>query len=188
MNSSSTRQFRDEPLHGVSTCTSWFQHGVDAIGDLGALIFTVTDHQDCVASERPRPTQQHKAQPGCSVLWRTYVRDSGGRHADVWRTRWSAALGRGSEVTDVRTVEHVVDIPVPGLRLLRKPRSSWWKSWSNSLRLNAGALAHIVREPQSRSNTFPLLSVFGELMQSQLLLLSVSTGRNNYRSVPAALS
>ena len=40
VNSSSTRQFhRDEPLHGVSTCISWFQHGVDAIGDLGALIW-----------------------------------------------------------------------------------------------------------------------------------------------------
>ena len=42
---------------------------------------------DCVACERPR-LKQHKAQPGCSVLWRTYVRDSGGRHADAWRTRW----------------------------------------------------------------------------------------------------
>ena len=71
--------------------------------------------QVTVACERPRlKQQQHKAQPGCSVLWRTYLRDSGGRHADAWRTRWSAALGGGSEVTDGRTVEHVVDIPVPG--------------------------------------------------------------------------
>ena len=57
----------------------------------GSFDLTVTDHQDCVACERPRLTQQHKAQPGCSVLWRTYVRASGGRHADAWRTRWSAA-------------------------------------------------------------------------------------------------
>ena len=86
------------------------------------------------------------------------------------------------------------------LRLLRKPENDnvWWSRISEqlveelvklqTLRLNASALAQIVREPQSRSNTFPLLRVFGELMQSQSLLLSVSTGRNNYRSVPAALS
>ena len=49
--------------------------------------------------ERPRlKHQQHKAQPNCSVLWRTYVRDYGGRHADAWRTDWGAALG-GSEVS-----------------------------------------------------------------------------------------
>ena len=64
----------------------------------GSFDFTVTDHQDYVACERPRLTQHHKAQPGCSVLWRTYVRASGGRHADAWRTRWSAALG-GKEVS-----------------------------------------------------------------------------------------
>ena len=86
------------------------------------------------------------------------------------------------------------------LRLLRKPEydNVWWSRISEqlieelvklqTLRLNASALAHIVGEPQSRSNTFPLLRVFGELMQSQSLLLSVSTGRNNHRSVPAALS
>ena len=39
VNSSSTRQLSDEPLHEVSTCTSWFRHGVDAVGDLGALIW-----------------------------------------------------------------------------------------------------------------------------------------------------
>ena len=59
--------------------------------------FDYTDHRDCVVCERPRLKQRHEAQPGCSVLWRTYVRASGGRHADAWRTRWSAAqrLQRG---------------------------------------------------------------------------------------------
>ena len=135
-------------------------------------------------------------------MWRTYVRDSGGGHADAWRTGWSAALGGGSEVADVRTVEHTVDIPVPGA----SSSSSCARERQLVVEQNLGtaggrvgqtpnvaserkrAGTHCVSRPQSRSNTFHSLGVVEELMQPQLLFLSVPTGRENCRSVLAALS
>ena len=130
-------------------------------------------------------------------------RADGGSKVQSW---WMGMAAKSSwklqqmDVTDGRTVEHVDDIPVPrasssssqaGVRQLVVEQNLGAAGGrvgqtSNVASQRKRADTHCVSKPQSRSNTFHSLREVEELMQPQLLLLSVPTGRENCRSVLSA--